>query len=261
MPSLRTVPTADRPAPRPVAPLPAPPPVPPALEDLFSLQPIESSGAGTALFWEEDAADHAFQVLEGCLRLYSILPDGRRAITGFAFSGEILGLSFRGAYPYTAEAITGVRFRRLGQGRLAAAGGSDVVRPQLLARIYDEICAAQRLVVILGQLNAEERVASFLLSAAVRTGADRADPVAVELPMSRLDVADHLGLTIETVCRVFSKLKRDGLLRAEGRHRVLLPCIQALRVLAGEESGTTPSQPSVSVRHAAVWPQRPVFIS
>jgi CRP/FNR family transcriptional regulator len=118
--------------------------------------------------------------------------------------------------------------------------------------MYEEMSAAHHHLVVLGQLRAEERVVSFLLSAARRTGADKRHPVAVELPMSRLDVADYLGLTIETVCRTISKLKRDGLIALEGRHTVVLRRLGRLRELAGlTEDDLEPEHDSTRPRQAA----------
>ena len=164
-----------------------------------------------------------FQVVEGCVRLCRVLPDGRRAITGFAFPGGVLGISLHDRHAYTAEAVTAVRVRRMARVAFhAAVDGSAELRPQLLALIFDEMSAAQDQMVTLGCKNADERVASFLVTTARRTGADLGFPVEVELPMSRLDIAHFLGLTIETVSRTFSKLKRDGLISLQGHRTVRL---------------------------------------
>ncbi|WP_210485319.1 Crp/Fnr family transcriptional regulator [Microvirga antarctica] len=215
------------------------------LESLFAAQPSETFASGQAVFWEGDASSHLFQLTEGCLRLYRILSDGRRAVTGFVFPGESLGVSFQGPHLYTAEAVTPVRLNRLSLSRLYAAVDASVhLRQQLLARMYRDMSAAQHLIILLGQLSAEERVASFLLSAGRRSGADRSRPLTIDLPMSRLDIADYLGLTIETVCRVFSKFKRDGLIALEGRQRIVLRHPAALQALAGgggEDSGEAKS--------------------
>jgi CRP/FNR family transcriptional regulator len=226
------------------------------LEDLFLSQPAELFDAGQAIFWEGDPAADVFHIVEGCLRLCRNLPDGRRAVIGFAFGGEVLGVSFPGSYSYSAEAVTPVRLRRLTRRRfLAAVDGSADLRPKLLARMYEEMNAAQQHMIVLGQLGAEERVVSFLLSAARRTGADRKRPVAVDLPMSRLDIADYLGLTIETVCRAISKLKRAGLIAMEGRHTIVLRRMAELQEQAGGlDEEDEYSQAPVSVRHPAVWP-------
>lgn len=209
------------------------------LAALFKAQPSETFAPGQALFWEGDACTHVFHVLEGCLRLYRILPDGRRPIMGFLFAGEVFGISFPGLYLYTAEAVTPVRLRRLSRKRLEEieAISSDLLHQQIMSSMYDEMNATQHLIVVLGQLSAEERVANFLVWAAHQMGVDRRKPVAVDLPMNRLDIADYLGLTIETVCRVLSKFKRDGLVAVEGRHRVVLRGMSTLARMAGEIDG------------------------
>src|SRR5579872_5711502 len=79
------------------------------LKDLFRGQPIETLAAGEALFWEGDAAGQIFDVLEGVLRVYRIMPDGRRAIMGFIHAGDVLGVSFQNRYLFTAEAVTEVK--------------------------------------------------------------------------------------------------------------------------------------------------------
>lgn len=208
---------------------------------MLASQPVEKLAVGEAVFWEGDTASHLFQIVEGCLRLYRILADGRRAIIGFRFGGETLGMACQNTYGYTAETVTAVRLRRIGRNRIwAATDGADLLQPVLMARIFEEMAAAQRHIIVLGQLGAEERVANFLISFACRTGSDRRRPVAVELPMTRLDIADYLGLTIETVCRVISKFKREGMIAPDGRHRIILKDISALLHLAGElEDGTS----------------------
>lgn len=223
---------------------------------LFTSQPSETFAPGQAVFWEGDASKHVFHMLEGCLRLYRILPDGRRPVMGFLFGGEVFGISFPGLYLYTAEAVTPVRLRRLSRKRLDEidAASSDALHQQIMFKIYEEMSAAQHLIIVLGQLSAEERVANFLVSAAHQTGVDRRRPVAVDLPMNRLDIADYLGLTIETVCRVFSKFKRDGLLSVEGRHRVVLRSMGTLAKLAGEMEGTRISDFPAASRHLAPLP-------
>ena len=203
------------------------------LGGLLAAQPVETFEAGQTVFWEGDNAAHVFEIAEGCLRLCRILPDGRRAVVGFSFGGEMLGASSPRSYLYTAEAVTKVRLRRLGRTRFhAALDEMPELRPHLFACVCEEMRAAHQHMVLLGQLGAEERVVSFLLSAARRTRADRKRPITIELPMSRLDIADYLGLTIETVCRTISKLKRDGLIALKGRHAVVLTRVAGLMEMA-----------------------------
>ncbi|WP_262031979.1 helix-turn-helix domain-containing protein [Microvirga sp. Mcv34] len=208
---------------------------PSTLASAFASRPMETLAAGEAAFWEGDAASHAVQVVDGCFRLYRILADGRRAIMGFVFAGETLGLSCQGTYRYTAEAITRGQVRRLGRSQLQAmTEGSERLRSLVLAHILEEMNAAHHHIIVLGQMGAEERVAHFLVSAAHRTGADCECPVAIEVPMTRLDIADYLGLTLETVSRVMSRFRRDGLIALEGRSRVVLRRMSRVQELAGE---------------------------
>ena len=89
----------------------------PTLKDLFRGQPTESFSAGQALIWEGDQAGQIFDVLEGVLRVHKILPDGRRAIMGFVYSGDVFGVSFQHRSLFTAEAVTAVKVRRFSRDR------------------------------------------------------------------------------------------------------------------------------------------------
>ena len=221
----------------------------PTLTDLFGGQPCESFSAGEALFWEGDRAGQIFDVLQGVLRVYKILPDGRRAIMGFVYPGNILGVSFQDRYLFTAEAVTGVKVRRICRLRfLSLVNKSPDLRRQLFALFCDEMSTAQDQMLLLGRKSAEERVVSFLL-AVHRKCAEGAE---IELPMSRLDIADYLGLTIETVSRMMTSLARGGLIRATGRHRIALHKLGALRDIAGRDEDETDARPAQARR--AVWP-------
>jgi CRP/FNR family transcriptional regulator, anaerobic regulatory protein len=137
----------------------------PTLKDLFMGRPTEILPAGAALFWEGDEAGHIFDVLEGVLRVYRIMSDGRRAIMGFVHPGDVLGVSFQDRYLFTAEAITEIKVRRFARGRFfAMINESPALRPQLFAILCDEMSAAQDQLLLLGRKTAEERVVSFLLA-------------------------------------------------------------------------------------------------
>ena len=221
----------------------------PALKDLFEGQHAEKLEPGEALFWEGDQAGQIFDVLEGVLRVYKILPDGRRAIMGFIYPGDVLGVSFQDRYLLTAEAVTEVKVRRFSRGRFfSRVNELPALRPQLFALLCDEMSAAQDQMVLLGRKSAEERVVSFLLSIHRKCGPDNE----IELPMSRLDMADYLGLTIETVSRMMTSLVRRGLIAAAGRHRLVLRKLSVLREIAGSEEDGADAQPSPARR--AVWP-------
>src|SRR5271168_3824283 len=221
----------------------------PTLKDLFKGQPTEILQAGAALFWEGDEAGQIFDVLEGVVRVYRIMSDGRRAIVGFIHPGDVLGVSFQDRYLFTAEAVTKVKVRRFARGRFfAMINESPALRPQLFATLCDEMSAAQDQMLLLGRKTAEERVVSFLL--AVRRKDARGEEI--ELPMSRQDMADYLGLTIETVSRMMTSLTRRGLIAAGARHTLTLRKLSALREIAGGDDDGM-AQPAVQLRRA-VWP-------
>ena len=206
-----------------------------SLQDLFAAQPIEILPARRAAFWQGDAAEHIVQVATGVLRLCRILPDGRRAIAALAFPGDILGLSFRGQYPVTAEAVSEVLLRRLSRRQLdAAAQGSAHLRAQLFDSVCEDARGAQARLLLL-HMTAEQRVTSLLLFVA-RKGVDGLRPGSeVDLPMSRGDIADYLGLKIETVSRTLTKLRARGLIAVPNAHQIVLLIPSALREIAGED--------------------------
>jgi CRP/FNR family transcriptional regulator len=222
----------------------------PTLHDLFKGQASEGYSPGEAIFWEGDQAGHIFDVLEGVLRVYKILPDGRRAVMGFIHAGEMLGVSFQSRYLFTAEAIDEVKVRRFSRQRFfAMVNDSPELRPQLFAMLCDETSAAQDQMLLLGRKSAEERVVSFLLAVHRKAGVGNT----IELPMSRLDMADYLGLTIETVSRMMTALTRKGLIAATGRHSITLRRLAALRQAAGSDEEDFESRDPAPPRRA-VWP-------
>jgi CRP/FNR family transcriptional regulator, anaerobic regulatory protein len=132
-------------------------------------------------------------MVEGCLRLYRIMHDGRRAILGFSYAGELLGVSFRNIYPFSAEAVTPVWLKRLARHRFhELVDGSGDLRAQLLTEISSEMTAAQDQIMRLGRTAADERVATFLLHIARRTGAGAVTSVEIDVPFGRLDIAATL---------------------------------------------------------------------
>ena len=220
----------------------------PTLKDLFRGQATETFSAGEALVWEGDKAKQIFEVLEGVLRVYRILPDGRRAITGFIHPGDVLGVSCENRYLFTAEAVTEVKVRRFARGSFfSLINETPALRPQLFSILCDEMSAAQDQMLLLGRKTAEERVVSFLLAVhrKSKVGHD------IELPMSRLDMADYLGLTMETVSRMMTSLARRGLISMGARHTVTLRNLTILREIAGCDADDADAR---AVPRRAVWP-------
>lgn len=224
-----------------------------SFRNLFVTRPAESLTANEVLFWEGDEAEHLFEIVSGCLRLYKLMPDGRRAITGFMFASEILGVSFRDRYLFTAEAVTDVKLRRYARSQMETnLSRMPGLSRELLAMACDELSAAQDQMLLLARKTAQERIASFLLTVTKRMSASGAPMKEVELPMSRLDMADFLGLTIETVSRVLSKLKADGVIALPTSHRVVIAKVASLRRIAGDEE--TDFAPADRTVRPAAWP-------
>ncbi|WP_436257270.1 helix-turn-helix domain-containing protein [Neorhizobium sp. LjRoot104] len=208
------------------------------LHALFSKQPAEYLVAGQSLFFEGDDANHVFEVLDGTLRIFRIISDGRRVITGFLDAGDVIGVSLREHYLYSAEAITPSTVRRLPRRYFdSAVASNDELRPEVFAQVCDEMAAAQDQMVLLSCKSAEERLCSFLLKYLKRTIGPSERPATIELPMSRQDMADYLGLTIETVSRTVTKLTTKGVLSFENpgmRHSIRIERQGMLAQLAGD---------------------------
>ena len=167
-------------------------------------------GAKETLFVQGQPAEAVYNLTGGAVRLYKLLPDGRRQIVGFALPGDFLGLAMRDAFGFSADAIgtvTACAFPRSAYSALVDA------KPHLLRRLHDyathELTLAQEQMLLLGRRNAEERLVCFLLTMRERWARLGRSTTTIELPMSRQDIADFLGLTIETVSRTFSKLARN----------------------------------------------------
>jgi CRP/FNR family transcriptional regulator len=191
-----------------------------------------SAQPGQTLFHEGDPNPYVFNVVDGAVKLYRLLPDGRRQITGFLFQGDFLGLGGRGASSFTAEALTPLnacRFRRGDFDQLLNA--LPALEHRLVALAGDELMAAQEQIVLLGRKTARERLASFLTRLSERQVQLGGPEGQVHLPMTRLDIADYLGLTIETVSRVFTQFKTSGLIRLLPGNDVALPDPAALKAL------------------------------
>ena len=183
------------------------------LQELERLSQRVHLSARALLFSEGDHSDAAYNVSEGTARLYKLLPDGRRQIVGFALPGDFIGIAPDGCYRFSADAIGPVVVCRLLKEPFArfVAG-----KPRMLQRMNDfarqELLLAQDQMVSLGRRSAEEKVAAFLIGWRNRLQRISRATKTVYLPMSRQDIADYLGLTIETVSRTLTKLERDGVI-------------------------------------------------
>jgi CRP/FNR family transcriptional regulator len=166
------------------------------------------------VFQQSDATDAAFYVMQGELKLYKLTPDGRRQVIAFLGEGEFIGFACGDEYSYSAEALTPVVVGRLPRLRLEQmAGESSALAARLFASARRELAFAHDQLLVLGRMTPLEKLASFLMRLAECEGRRGGDPEHLSLPMSRLDIADHLGLTIETVSRCFTKLRKLGIIQ------------------------------------------------
>ncbi len=206
-------------------------------DELGSLQAIVRQtrlAPGQLVFHQGDEAVDVFNVVSGVLKLYMLLPDGRRQITGFLFPGNFLGIASGGYYSYSAEAVTEVTLCRFARRQLYPLFERfPKLEHQLLSIATDELTAAQDQMLLLGRKTASERLASFLLGLGQRIHPEGgADDNVVPLPMNRIDVADYLGLTIETVSRALGRLKKAGLIEVPEPHRIAILRRDKLEALA-----------------------------
>lgn len=162
------------------------------------------------VFAQEEMTTSFYNLLDGVLRLYKLLPDGRRQIVGFSLPGDFLGLAASARHSLSADAIGPVIVCRFSKAPFARFIED---KPHLLRRINElavrELSHARDHMVLLGRRSAEEKVATFLIGWRDRLVQLSGPSTTVALPMSRQDIADFLGLTIETVSRTFTKLERD----------------------------------------------------
>lgn len=158
---------------------------------------------------EGDVAEHVFNITAGMVMLYRLLADGRRQVLGFLLKGDFLGLTAGAAYDLGVQALTRVqvcRFPRPAFRRLLLE--TPQLETELLSRASDELLSARAHLTLLGRKTSMERVTSFLLHLADRQEKLGGSAELVDLPMTRADIADYLGLTSETVSRSLSMLKR-----------------------------------------------------
>jgi CRP/FNR family nitrogen fixation transcriptional regulator len=205
-----------------------------SLSALQAIGTVARFGRNTTIFGDGDEASYSYRIVSGTVRLCKLMSDGRRQIAEFLMPGDFFGLEWMGTHSLSAEALTDVvvvqfartRLRRLGEER------SDVQR-SLIAILSRDLWAAQNHLVMLGRQTAKERVVSFLLALAERNGIGNGG--VLDVPMSRQDIADYLGLTIETVCRAISELKRARLIDVPNRAHIVVRNLAKLHEIAEDD--------------------------
>lgn len=175
------------------------------------------------IYGEHEPADYVYKVLSGTVRVYKILQDGRRQIEGFYFPGDVFGMELGSRHASSAEAVSASTIAVIRRSTLMAAATKDPeVSNRLWAHTAHELEQARRHAMLLVK-TAQERVASFLIDISNRHSGE-----AVELPMSRQDIADFLGLTIETVSRTLTQFQQTSAIELATSRRMILRNRQAL---------------------------------
>lgn len=183
------------------------------------VQPISLYGGDSEIYGQGEQAGALYQIEFGAVRLYRLLADGRRQISAFHLAGEVFGFESGDTHHFFAEAICATSLRVI-----RPAHGADLSR-QLLPLALKGLVRAQEHLLVLGRQSALERVAAFMLDMAERQGGLET----FDLPMSRTDIGDYLGLTIETVSRIISQLRARGIIRLKTLRTVELLKPNALR--------------------------------
>jgi CRP/FNR family nitrogen fixation transcriptional regulator len=179
----------------------------------------QSHGRDETIFDEGQPADRVYQLISGSVRTCRILRDGRRQIEGFHFPGDVFGLEGGATYRVGAQTLGATIVRAMPRATLdALAAERGDVALRLLELTTDSLRHSQDHVLMLGRRAACERVAALLLDLAERTGAQ----VLLDVPMTRQDMADYLGLTIETISRTLTQFQQDGLIALPAARKVLL---------------------------------------
>jgi CRP/FNR family transcriptional regulator len=213
--------------------------------DVFSEQETDAELVGRELhfqpraviFMEGDRLDWIYQVEHGAVMLYKLLPDGRRQVVEVLGPGDVFGFAADPVHDCTAETLTATRCRALDR---AAFDGSATLMRRLNARLRAQVCELHDHTLLLGRKSALERIASFLLRCipgrgrhgcpGPNAGLDRAT---IRITMSRQEIADYLGLTVETVSRVLGKLKRRGVVSIRNLDEICVHDICQLCRLTG----------------------------
>ncbi|MCZ0960134.1 helix-turn-helix domain-containing protein [Paracoccus sp. EF6] len=196
---------------------------------------------GQPIVWEGDRMEFVGSVVTGVATLTQTLEDGRTQMVGLLLPSDFLGRPSRDIAPYNAIAATKVVlccFRRKPFEQMMRT--TPHVAHRLLEMTLDELDAAREWMLLLGRKTAREKIASFIAIIARRDAAlHKRDPggrMRIDLPLTRESMADYLGLTLETVSRQVSALKRDGVIELAGKRTIILPDFSRLVEESGDDS-------------------------
>ncbi len=186
---------------------------------------------GEIVYAQGDPATDWFEVISGTVRTCYLYTDGHRQLTGFYYAGDVFGIEM-GMHHASAEAVTNVILRRIYRPNDEDIPLHEAKPPKAASDVLESALRnAHACIFLLGHRTAAERMAAFLLATSQRVGGDRR----FQLPMSRADIADHLGLTIHTVSRTLSELVRRGMIALNGPQTIMIEDRNGLRGLAGRD--------------------------
>ena len=181
------------------------------------------------IFNEGDAARYTYVVISGGVRLSKIRRNGRRQIVRFLLPGDMFGLECEDEHSLSAEALCDTMIARCGHSDVnRLSRDASVLSHEIMRRAQRELASMRDHLVMLGRHTATEKVAAFLLLLNRPDGAASSNKL--ELPMGRQDIADFLGLTIETVCRELTLLTQNGTIEIPSRHQIVLVNLTRLKI-------------------------------
>jgi CRP-like cAMP-binding protein len=208
-------------------------PVPVTLDEHMHRAPLRCVEAKDHVFTEGDAKTHVYAVVTGAVSLYKVLADGRRQVIDFALAGDVVGLGLSRIETYNAQATTATRVRCLPVSALSFLVRHDpAIATTVCEVLSEELSSLREHLVCVVHRSALERVATFLLDISQRNGHRDRDPLNFELPMTRTDIGDFLGLTIETVSRTLTKLKTMQIIAIDQCSSVRICNLDSLRSLS-----------------------------
>ena len=179
------------------------------------------------IYGQGERADLVYRMISGTVRTSRFMADGRRPIGDFYYPGDVFGLETTGSHSMAAEALSDCVILAASRQAILAAGGEEELKDLMWDATVRDLESAREHLTLLVRKSASERVASFLLGLAQRRG-----ETAVELAMGRQDMADYLGLTIETVSRMITQLQSSGVVEFESCRRFRVRDREALEDLA-----------------------------
>jgi len=191
---------------------------------------VISVRAGREVYGEGSQTDAWYQVVSGVVRTSKLMQDGRRQIGQFLLPGDVFGMEPNSSHQFAAEAVTSATVIRHSRTQVQAlADENPKIARRLLDALLKDLGQTQERILRLGRKTAEEKMASFILEMLDRLSVDDT----LDLPMSRTDIADYLGLTIETVSRTLSLFKRERIIALPTTHRLVVVDRESLEELAG----------------------------